>query len=41
VPWSSRTDLEHLPPSWRASIGVVSSDICDEDLKKHDYTRSI
>jgi hypothetical protein len=30
-----------LPPSRRASVNVVSSDICDEDRKKRDYARSI
>jgi hypothetical protein len=30
-----------LSPSWRAFVDVVSSDICDEDWKKHDYVRSI
>jgi hypothetical protein len=30
-----------LTPSWHASVDVVSSDICDEDREKCDYTRSI
>jgi hypothetical protein len=30
-----------LPPSWRASVNVVSSDICDVDREKRDYARSI
>jgi hypothetical protein len=30
-----------LPPSCRASVDVMSSDICDEDQEKRDYTRLI
>jgi hypothetical protein len=30
-----------LTSSWHASVDVVSSDICDEDQEKCDYTRSI
>jgi hypothetical protein len=30
-----------LPPSWRASFNVSSSDICDKNWEKHDDVRSI
>jgi hypothetical protein len=30
-----------LPPSWRASVDVSSSDICDKDREKCDDVRSI
>jgi hypothetical protein len=31
----------YAPTFFNPSVSVVSSDICDEDREKHDYTRLI